>query len=289
MNYGIYLIILLILVLIYVIYQLTNPKKEHYDSRISGVSEDDCGKACTIAYGCQGFGYDSEKAKCYISKLPIAGQPSTNSLYSDEYSSGQKRCNKNNPIMPEVDQKSNITNYKKLQNTIYSCANNERDSYTLYEIVNGNITPIRKSDIKDLSYKPYELNEIEYPKFKKDMELIDIVGDQIEKNKNYMMFVKDMQEHLGQYLFPYKCVDNVSEKECLDTCVKYDDCTGVEWNPVYIENGKERKNVCCPKKIIDQIITRRHDFINGRFYTKDRPHELKKEHIYIRFDDKPSF
>lgn len=277
------IMIFILIICIFIIYLTNLFTVEPYNARISGITEHDCGKACTDGYGCVGYGYDRGTAKCYISKYPIIGQPTTDSLYADQYTSYQERCNKIDPIRPHLDPKWSITDYKKNRNTIYSCDRSEEGNWHIYRIVNGQKTPITPEEIINMPYEKYELTDITWPKVKIDKTLLDFTGDQIEVDRNYLLFKTDDREYLGQYLFPYKCVDNIPEKECLNNCAKYKECKGTEWNPSYIKDGKRVHNVCCPKKEISQVITRRDEFKNGRFYIKTIPHELNKDEVYISF------
>jgi len=68
----------------------------------------------------------------------------------------------------------------------------------------------------------------------------------------------------GDYLNQYKCVDNITLTNCMDYCLKNDQCVGIEYNPVF----GTRTNVCCPKRTIGQFHPRKWIHRHGRFYAK---------------------
>lgn len=292
-------LLLYLSIIIIIIYCVTKHKVEMYDGRISGITKELCGKICTETFGCIGFAYDGTNSKCYISKRPILYQPG-NSLYSDEYNYGHYRCNKIDPLRDDIDNIDTITQDRLRRNMIYSCANEERDMFEIYKIVNNKIEKIPKTNISQdtrpnsfltVEYEKYPLNEIIWPTQRKDLQPQDLVSKDEEKIKNYILFEKDDKEYLGQYLYPHRCVENVSEEECLETCRKNIDCVGTEFNPVYIKNEKGSnviyKNVCCPKRKIRDVITRRKEFENGHFYLKKEPVELDKRNVYTKIINYP--
>lgn len=95
-----------------------------------------------------------------------------------------------------------------------------------------------------------------------------------EKYIVYRTF-QDMND--GAYLNRYKCVDNITKKNCLKYCVDQPACVGVEYNP----NFGERKNVCCPKRSVGTFKPRDNDYKYGRFYLKQVKDNLDKSKIYV--------
>jgi hypothetical protein len=256
--------------------------QESFDARISNYTDEECGRMCTKVYGCKGYAFDKNTNKCYLSKDFILGQPSFNTLYSDEYLTSQLRCNKKKPIDVDLEVIREADEYIKKDNTVYLCSDNERDVYTYYKIVNGTKIAITPDQVRTIPYEPYVIGTIDWPKKKKDIDPnIPSVAKEQENLSDYNIFQKDNREYLGQYLFPYQCVNNISENECLDTCDKNSDCEGVEYNPEYIKDNKLYRNVCCPKRILSEIITRRPEFEHGSFYVKKKIQDLDKKKYYI--------
>lgn len=285
-NQFLFIISVITALLIYMCYRTNNT--DTFDGRLSGIAFETCGTMCTQVFGCNGFAYDDKTQKCYLSKYPIIQRP-VYGLYIDEYESGQQRCNKIYPIKEEDVNISKITTNQKRLNMLYSCAKDEKNKYNLKKI-KDTISDFTIKGIDDIPYEDYELDYLTWPVNKKDLYAEDIINNNIEAMKKVYVFDKDNNEHLGQYLFSYKCVDNISEKECLDTCIKNTDCNGVEWNPVQLTKNKNntydvRTNVCCPKKQIKEVITRRDEFKNGNYYEKKLINKLdKNQEYYVRIN-----
>ena len=91
-----YIVILIIIIVITGLILLSD-KTENYDARISNITENECGSVCTEAPNCGAFGYKHGLfgGKCYLSQRHILARP-IDSLYFDEYSKIDKRCNKIN-------------------------------------------------------------------------------------------------------------------------------------------------------------------------------------------------
>jgi hypothetical protein len=256
---------------------------EGFDARLSDISLESCGSLCTETYGCKGFAFDDKTKKCYLSKYVIIQKPQLG-IYTDEYNTEYQRCNK---IFPIEENTNEIKQEDKRQNMFYSCSKKEDDKFELKKIVNEKIISIDKKTIDDIPYEEYNMEDIIWPINKKDFLQKDILLKKEEMAKKVYVFEKDKDEHLGQYLFPYKCVSNIPEKECIDTCIKDNDCVGVEINPVLLKDtGKGQDmytNVCCPKRQITEIINRRDDYKNGSFYVKRLENNLNKDDgYYIR-------
>lgn len=283
--------ILAILLVAFIFYTLieainrsTEYSTEHYDARISNMTIEKCGSICTKTIGCAGFSFDTKKNKCYLSKIPILGQPGE-SIYKDEYKSDHYRCNKLYVIKNTDDVNSNTL----VKNAIYSCADHERGLYDLEMIKDDKIIkPIDKDKIDNLTVEKYSLVGIDWAKEKID---IDINKSETKLNNKSNFFAKREDEYLGQYTQPHMCVANIPELECLKQCSNDQNCVGVEWNPLLMkkvagsrDKYKIYKNVCCPKAIIKEIIPRRDAFSDGRFYEKLEPNDnLDRSKIYVTF------
>lgn len=285
-----YLIIVLILIYLIDRYMTKDNSNgsiiEGYDARMTGVTKEVCGRVCTKTFQCDGFAYheepkDMSQSHCYLSQTPIIGEPSAG-VYQDEYKPKKLRCNKLHSI------KSNdtgaLTDADIVNNTIYLCSPDEFGPYLSYKIVNGVMEQVDRNSIDKIQPEDYQLEDIVWPKYKKDYKP-NLLPPEIE-TKKYTVFEQDKYEHLGQYLYPYKCVENVTQGECLRTCNENKDCVGVEWNPVYLKKQKDgstiiHKEVCCPKREISQVINRRKEFENGRYYVKKKYLILEKDRNYI--------
>lgn len=284
------MVAIIIVIVAFIIFKVdiwnNNNIAEPFDARLSGISRETCGTICTQMFGCNAFAYDDKNRKCYLSKYPIIQRP-VFGLYVDEYDSKQQRCSKIYPIKEDIAIPTITDNQKRL-NMLYSCAQSETDVYSLKKIKDS-YTDFTIKGIDDIPYEDYEMDFITWPINKKDFIAEDIINSNLEAMKKIYVFDKDKDEHLGQYLFPYKCVDNISEKECLDTCVQNADCVGVEWNPIMLTKNKNndiydvRTNVCCPKKQVKEIITRRDEYKNGSFFEKKLVNKIdKNQNYYIR-------
>lgn len=251
---------------------------ENFDARIKGLTKKKCGEICTSVVNCQGFSY-SDDNMCYLSKSPILGKSIT-SIFSDNYSQTDYRCNKSQPIRNETEL---ITPEMLKRNSLYMCSDSEQGKYNLNIICEnlnmeiGDLDEIDKIDIPN--YKI--ITNLKWPVDKRDTLLKDTSAID-----NFKVYEKSPDEYNGQYLFPHKCVSNIDELSCLKLCDVDNECIGVEWNPFYMKNKSDNsyeiyKNVCCPKIQISDIIPRRKEFENGNFYIKKHVDEFNKDYIYI--------
>lgn len=260
-------------------------KKEHFDARIKNVSKEKCGNLCTSIIGCEGFSYDPNGI-CYLSKTSILGKP-FNSLFSSNYNPDFYRCNKTQPIMDPTDV---LAPELLKRNSLYFCSDSERGNYKL-----NVIAETKRAELGDFD----ELDKLEVPEYQVIEDFVwpvdktDIVIGQVQDKNEYMMYEKSHDEFLGQYLYPQKCTNGISELDCLKICETDDRCIGVEWNPYYTKQKNQDstgdqagdvnvyENICCPKTQIAQVIPRRKEFENGNFYTKKSSDILNKDNIYI--------
>lgn len=273
--------LLFITIIIYFINKYFTRKIENYDARISSISKENCGKLCTETSDCAAFSYDNDKKKCYLSNKPIFYQ-SANSLYAPEYETHHFRCNKVKPIRGEID---DIDNDDLKINMIYSCQDREQGEYKLNKIVNGRIEELqncKNNNYKNITEEKYPIFKIEWPVNRKDLDINNIYDEEKNKLNNYTLFVKDKNEYLGQYLFPYKCVKDIPENICIKSCAENKNCSGIEYNVLYKgKNTNEiNKNVCCLKTGKLERVPRRQEHENGYFYIKSNPRRLDKNEIY---------
>ncbi|ARF09045.1 hypothetical protein Catovirus_1_1095 [Catovirus CTV1] len=264
---------------------------ENYDGRITGVTEQVCGKICTETYGCYGFAYDKINSRCYLSQSPILFQPGQ-SIYTTEYEIDHSRCNKLYPIRPDIDNIDDIDEEDLRRNMLYSCQKNENDEYEFFKIANEEIFPINKTNTSNdtqansfmgVKYEDYPVFKIDWPTYRKDLDIAKLYDKENNKLNNYMMFDKKNEYYGGEFLYPYKCVRNIPENMCIKTCSDREDCIGVEYNPKFIEkDNKISENVCCPLKSVSTINERPKIFENGYFYKKNQPNKLNKNNVYVK-------
>lgn len=249
---------------------------EHYDNVIEDVPDNNkCGIACTTIDNCLGFSYGPEQKKCWLSKTPILGTPN-NSIFKNDYKSTFKRCNKIQQLLDPVI--ATKDDYKK--NATYTCSDMQKDQIQSLEIYSptlqtkiNSLDDLQNIDIDignyDLHIKDYptsQLDTLKYNNIKKFVNpQIDPIPIMIQKN----------DEYLGQYEYKHRCVANINEKDCLSACINSNNCKGTEWNPLYVHNDKHSNNqvyhnVCCPKRLINNIIPRRKEFERGHFYIKHK-------------------
>ncbi len=294
MKYQIFYIII-ILILLYIFYNLFTKNKnnkninskENFDGRISDVTQEQCGDFCTKIYGCGGFSYDDSNQKCYVSINPILGNPPFDSLYVNEFDPSFLICNKPFPIKDEIDEGQDFA-YAK--NSIYLCSQ-EMDTLGKFQYVNGESQQVQ--DNQKITNDPYKLKQLYWPTRRKDLDANYVTNNDIFNN--IIFYEKDDEnEHLGQYLFQHKCVNDVPLTDCLQKCALEDECDGVEFNPLLLEKVNnvndedskqtllQRKNVCCLKKNIKNKIKRRKEHEAGSFYTKKLEDQAYLTNIYIK-------
>ena len=264
---------------------------EHYDTKISNISLSECGTRCTEGRNCSAFAYKPIDNICYLAQHGILGKP-YDSLYVDEYSKLDKRCNKINKL---TDSKR-IDGNSLTENSIYLCSDGENNTVNEFQFANlGASAIINDTDIPDAV--KYEVYDITYPTEKTDPNIIadipyknpnikniednnQITTDQNISN-NKFGFIESNNEFLGQYLLAHQCVVNVPLYDCLKYCENNPECIGTEWNKTLFKDTDQSNNqkymyegVCCPKTIIKKIIPRRSDVSNGRFYIKKNLSDL---------------
>lgn len=284
------LIIILIIVIINIIHtdtSMDDNEVEHYDAKISNITLTYCGTECTKGYNCAAFGYNPVGGQCFLAKKAIIGKP-LDSLYSDEYTKLDRRCNKINRLTDNIQINGNTLT----QNSVYICADGENNVATEFQYANlgatsleGDKTTIftggdvaRTSEPENVGYETYE---IKWPKVKKDLELLpnNRSPQQTEKQIKYG-FVQSDKEFLGQYALAHQCVVNVPLYDCLKYCEGNPQCAGTEWNKGMVKTdgttNRLYESVCCPKSIIRQVIPRRNEFNRGKFYVKKDLNDIEK-------------
>jgi hypothetical protein len=278
------LVFVIIIFFVIIIIDNTYQSYEHYDAKIQNISLSECGTRCTNGRNCTAFAYKPVDNTCYLSQTGILGKP-YDSLYSDDYSKLDKRCNKINKL---TDSKR-IDGNTLTQNSIYLCSEGEKNTVTEFQFANLGASAII-NDIPD-SVK-YEVYDISYPKEKIDSNIIaetpyqtpyknpDIkTSSSFDNSNNEYGFIESNNEFLGQYLLAHQCVVNVPLYDCLKYCENNSECVGTEWNKILFKDADNKQKymyqgVCCPKTIIKKIIPRNSDVSDGRFYIKKKLSDL---------------
>jgi PAN domain len=271
------IIILIIIIVFFVCTQRSN--SESFDARIAGATKTQCGTACTKVLGCAGFAYDDANKYCYLSKDAIYFSPAKTAkadetkVFAQFYDRDMPRCNKLYMIDdPLYNSRNNL-----LRNFAYICKEKESDmeSQKTYKIYNKKEIPIKDvTKINHLKMDPYTFEEIEWNKSTNLDKNLQLITNPTPSN-SFNIMREYNNEYLGQYLYPHKCVSNITKKDCLKQCLNDKECVGTEWNPILMKKvGKPNKyimeeNICCPKRIIKATRPRIPEHEHGHFYLKE--------------------
>jgi hypothetical protein len=300
------IIIIALIIVLFCIYRFSEPygkkyraetkkekekqKLEHYDYEVPHVSLTDCGTQCTEGINCAGFGYKPVERMCYLSKTAILSEP-TESIYYDQYSKLDRRCNKIN----RINDIKRIDGNSLTQNSIYVCSDGQNNVANEFQYANLGASALATTnstifDRADSDYATpqnvdYKVHVIKWPRDKAEQKIarIPYVTSESDQAINYG-FIESDKEFLGQYLLAHQCVVNVPFYDCLKYCEKDPKCAGTEWNKAivkqeindapddskisYTSGNYIYENVCCPKTAIKQVIPRRNEFNRGKFYVK---------------------
>lgn len=266
--------------------QIEDDQIEHYDLQIKDISEVDCGTRCTEALNCSAFAFKPIDKTCYLSKTAIIGSP-IDSIYGDDYSKLDRRCNKANRITDS----NRIDGITLTKNSVYMCSDGESNTATRFQYANLGASALEdvrtsvfsRGDIDtttpvDVSYDTMYIN---WPRERKEdssifpSPLYDIPNvNPVANAPKHFGFIESDKEFLGQYMLAHQCVANVPFYDCIKYCENNAKCAGVEWNKSMVKRADDGdtnflyEDVCCPKAIIKQIIPRRKQFDRGRFYVK---------------------
>lgn len=267
--------IILIIILLLIIYFLNkkNHKNEHYDARISEVSDiERCANICSSVYGCGGFAFDEPNKKCYISKYPLTVPPMP-SQFSDGYNRKNIYCNKALPILSDV----SINNDLYVDNKIYDCYTEEAESMgKKYFDIGKKGVDIQSNDVYGINSDSYKIQEITWPTSQVDIKFDDNLN-YIYENNQVVYEADNQNEHLGLYLNPSMCSTDTDLNKCLKDCTNNRNCEGVEYNVKY----KEYDNVCCPKSKIEKKIKRRPITKYGTYYSKTLNNPINEKNVII--------
>lgn len=265
--------------LIYVFYLMN--KSEQFDEKITRATKVNCGMICTKTLGCNGFMEDDYNNICYLSKTPIVGAPDK-SPFKDSYDKNSERCNKISAITDtEIASDLDIIN-----NASYNCTPNESSNEQTLKVYDGAEKKITsKLDLPYLDVSDYTYVDA---KWGEEINLGDNINlVQNDKKTNVTIMTEHDEEFLGQYMYPHKCVTNISQSDCMKNCINDERCIGTEWNHLYVKKIDDinktdadndgfidtqygmYKDVCCPKIQIKKVIPRREEFKYGHFYLKE--------------------
>lgn len=284
-NFQIFVLIIILFIICTLTtiweYNSTRNNYEPFDALMKTEDINDCANKCSTTYGCVGFTFDDKdqnNKKCYLSKTPISGMP-VDSIYSEDFSIGQKTCNKIFTIRNEDD----IESSRLKLNRLYSCYDNYIGTENMiYYDKDKTIKNPSDSDLKKIEVENYNLEYIDWPRTKKENEEMFL-----DKNKDkqfdyrYITFIEHDDEYLGKYLYNHQCTTEINRFDCLRACENNNKCHGVEWNPELELNNKKYNNVCCPKKTIYRIVKRSDNNKNGRYYEKKYKNVLDKNLVIV--------
>lgn len=260
--------------------------KEGFDEKIINANIENCARFCKMTAKCAGFSYDKNNSICYPSVTPILGKPGS-SIYRNDYNKKFTTCNKLFTMTEPINESSETI---KKPNSIFLCMEDGKDNYfiahnykDIYELdpkkENKNpyddypIKPYVWANENDLQISPVDWNKIKdnYEPSKNSIDVVDVHSiNQIMDEKNNMLldYKKTNLMSDGDFYKTYQCIDEVPLTECLNYCNGKEDCVGVEFNQSFIRDNIIRKNVCCPKVTIGNLVERSDDYKNGNFYVK---------------------
>lgn len=281
----VFIIIIILILLILLVICSTNSEHnfEHYDEKIIKTPPEKCGIICTKVLGCSGFASNKENNICYLSKNALLGRPQE-SIFSPEYNKYGYRCNKIFSIEDPVIANS----YDISKNATYKCQQGEtgKSEIKIYDNQERNLNNL--NELVNTTISPYTFEEVDWGR---EISLDDhkYLSINPTPSNTVEIFEKKDDDYLGTYLYPHKCVANIPEKQCLKACIDNPNCSGTEWNPLYLENKGNQNyitypNVCCPKTNIFDITKRNDNNKYGKFYKKTKIYsdQIKnQDYIYV--------
>jgi hypothetical protein len=95
------------------------------------ISQVSCGTQCTEGRNCAGFAYKPSEQSCYLSKTGILGKP-YDSLYVDDYSKLDRRCNK----IDRITDSKRIDGLTLIENSVYLCSDGENNTISQFQYAN---------------------------------------------------------------------------------------------------------------------------------------------------------
>lgn len=283
------IVIVIILIIIYFGYH-NNKIIEGYDARFTNMDLVTCANFSKINSGSVGFAYDKVNGVCYPSQYIVGDYP-TNSIFKNEYNDKNLSCNKFEPIL-NADAKP-LFNERRL-NAIFICK--EGDDHAKYYYHNNNkLTDIGEGKMIDhiINTNEYSVNPYSWPIDNLDKNQTDLLLKLLSQ-QNILPSNTTNAEEIKTFIPPtlihyttplsqsgkgitytmkddfnngsllYSCVKNIDKDACLTSCSGNNNCSGVEFNPMY----KGDVNVCCQYHTIGNYIKRDNDTINGKFYEK---------------------
>jgi hypothetical protein len=187
---------------------------ETYDAKMSNLTLTQCGTQCTQGFGCVGFGY-KPNGDCYLSKDNILGRP-YDSLYGDEYTRLDKRCNKMNKLAIE----DRIDDISLTQNSVYVCSDGENNVSSQYQYANYGATSLEPilytifdmsdTDIISPTNVVYPIKDIPWPKNKQDLLPGFITEDEL-KNEETIINNKNVNTSINNNNYDCQDINNIND------------------------------------------------------------------------------
>jgi hypothetical protein len=174
------IILIIIIILAFMILNFKNKqldKLEHYDTRYSNMTIDDCAKFCKTTAGCYGFSYDGKNKICYGTDSVLSyNGPQEDSIYGKEFREDHIYCNKFNPILIPT-KTPGFVNRKS--NAIFSCGENIVSHPQLYIHDKNRLIHIEEGQNPDFitSIDEYNVNFYRWPTNKFNQDQLDLLRE----------------------------------------------------------------------------------------------------------------
>jgi len=271
---------LLLFVGIIIIYLIIPTYNEHFDEKINESNQVQCGIMCSKILDCNAFAHDPQKNICYLSQSQILRKPLF-SLFSDKYNRSFPRCNKVGSITdPQIAQP---IDYK--YNATYFCKDTQ-DTESKIKIYDNKEKQINNlNELVQTDVDKYKIIEIDWMNTVNLSDKPELIQNPNSSNSISVMKAYD-DEYLGQYVYPHKCVTDISQEDCMKDCLNNSMCVGTDWNPLLSKNNKIYHSVCCPKRKITKIVSRNNNNRYGKFYAKESQYKknMESNQLYITYN-----
>ena len=304
-----YLIIILIIIVVIFI-SINNKNTESFDSMIEKQTLAQCAHKCKVTENCSGIAYNATDGTCYMSNKPLINISDLNSKYINEYTEDQLICNKHTPN----DNKENSLSYGDLMyNSTYLCKTDLDKPSEIYFSKDNQFKNVKDFDTlyKTQFVTPYQIRKYDWEKEKYSDEMyidkeiflrnllvtdydhiLDYKSKLINNSKEYDDITNNINDefveydkfNIGDYLYPYQCINDTNVKKCMMLCKENNDCVAFEHNTELkrfnksVNEQDELTDLCCMKKNIGPFVNRDKEYDkykNGKFYLKSKYHPLE--------------
>jgi len=257
------IILIIILIIIIIIKCINNKIIEGYDARYTDTTFELCAEFCKTTENCYGFGYDKKNKICYPSQLPILDISPTDSIFKDEYSNNNAKCNKITPIDSPNDNPPFID---RRSNAVYVCTESNDKQPQYYFHNNNTFKNIGSGkNIDDIfDVENYKVKSYNWPRNKFDYEQLDLLKKEKESHTIVSNNVTNLNNIINYTPLPPKeetitIVPKVITKPQLDFGISN------KLNNMINFLKKLKPNILIPKK---QVIKSNHIINNYITYTQ---------------------